>query len=704
MSSTTDFNMLRLEAPREILQITAGTHSTDHVEIASPSTWLRCLVRHQTQAERDIKQLFEACGNRLDQNDQRIVTIEAAYNELMNGTRYIYEQTQNNVRVSEEWIRSELANTANAYQTFSQQVWDSIAAHTTDVDLRQIHHGTQLARLNDALAFQQEANIARNQHLAKFQGDVTTWAATQNARTATLEGELAAAKDEIRRVAASIPLPTSRPNSPVLPTFLQRAPVRTPQGPLPVTRYPVHPAGPTIGNLFPIREVQPIPGIAAEGSGGGRPPRRPRQPAVSPSPTPPPAENDNDDDLYNRPHQPDTQANLPEADLTAIARLIGEGIAAAQAVPRQPGETTDGRIGTARLKMKNPEPFDGAATTKFSRWWESVVMFLGFYPNTTDRQKIAWVGALLTETALSWHLHRYRELGDTDTWANYSAAIRTEYHDSREAADAQLKLGQLKYQGSIRAYLTEFRTLNVYARATGEGLQEKINMAMPDSILDMRFNQNEEDFVDDEHFLQATYRAGVQVEKKKALKAAKEAMKGSGSTPPGKDGKDGKEGKKDSQGSGKGSGDGRDGKDGKKGGKNETAHKETGKSTSGGKSKGTGESGNHTVWKTIKEAFQGVPQDEIDNHKKNPEGCFRCGRNGHRTTDCYAQKTIEGTALPMGKSSAVGSKTEKRKREDEPATTTHAPKQPKTAAVKAEEEVDMRDVPVWMANSDESDF
>jgi hypothetical protein len=72
--------------------------------------------------------------------------------------------------------------------------------------------------------------------------------------------------------------------------------------------------------------------------------------------------------------------------------------------------------------------------------------------------------------------------------------------------------------------------------------------------------------------------------------------------------------------------------------------------------------------------------------------------------DCYAQKTVEGTALPMGKSSAVGSRTEKRKREDEPATTTHALKQPKTAAVKAEEEIDMWDVPVWMENSDESDF
>jgi hypothetical protein len=87
--------------------------------------------------------------------------------------------------------------------------------------------------------------------------------------------------------------------------------------------------------------------------------------------------------------------------MTAIARLIGEGIAVAQTATKPSLEQPDGRIGTARLKMKNPEPFDEAATTRFSRWWESVVMFLGFYPNTTDRQKIAWVGALLTDTALS---------------------------------------------------------------------------------------------------------------------------------------------------------------------------------------------------------------------------------------------------------------------------------------------------------------
>jgi len=43
----------------------------------------------------------------------------------------------------------------------------------------------------------------------------------------------------------------------------------------------------------------------------------------------------------------------------------------------------------------------------------------------------------------------------------------------------------LKYQGDIRSYMTEFRALNLYAHATGESLQEKVNLAMPESVMNM---------------------------------------------------------------------------------------------------------------------------------------------------------------------------------------------------------------------------
>jgi len=157
--------------------------------------------------------------------------------------------------------------------------------------------------------------------------------------------------------------------------------------------------------------------------------------------------------------------------------------------------------------------------------------YLSFYPETSDQQKIILVGTLLTGTAKAWDLHRYDTMGESDTWANYSAAIRTEYFASWQAAGPQLKPSQLRYIGDIRAYMTEFRALNKFARATGESLQEKIDLAMPEAVIDMRFTHYLGEFTGDEGFLHATYQAALQVERKKALKQAKEQMRGqTGST------------------------------------------------------------------------------------------------------------------------------------------------------------------------------
>jgi len=152
-------------------------------------------------------------------------------------------------------------------------------------------------------------------------------------------------------------------------------------------------------------------------------------------------------------------------------------------------------------------------------------MYLGFYPETIDRQKIAWVGTLLTDTALVWHLYHHRELQDNDTWANYSAAIRTQYRNEQEAVNAQLKLGQLRYQSSIRIYMMEFRALSNFARATGEALKEKVDLAMSSDILRMHFAHYLGEFADDEEFLEATYQARLQVEKMKILEKIREGTR-----------------------------------------------------------------------------------------------------------------------------------------------------------------------------------
>jgi len=227
------------------------------------------------------------------------------------------------------------------------------------------------------------------------------------------------------------------------------------------------------------------------------------------------------------------------------------------------------------------------------------------------------------------------------------AAIRAEYLDTREAANAQLKLSQLKYTVDIWTYLTEFQALNNYTRATGEGLQEKIDLAMPESVLDMRFAHYLGEFADDEGFLQATYQAALQVEKKKALRVVREAMRVplTGTKDPKKEKE--KERRNPST-----------AKQGTEQGKNPAA---TGRK----------------AWVSLETALKGVPIKEQDEYKTT-ENCRRCGRPGHKTFECYAFTTARGTSLPVAPWKA-SSATGKRKATEEPDQRTV--KQRKVAAV-----------------------
>jgi len=574
--TSSDFNMLQLEAPRDMLQITDGTHPTEGaVEITNPATWIRTMVRHQKQAERDLKELTDLCGNTIDQTNQRIQQIKEAYQTLAEGTRYIYDRANANQEIEEAWVRSELAAAANTYQTFAQNVWQEIIKRTQEANQQQISQALQLARVNNALAFLGEANTARNQHLATFQGNVELWAADHTQKMATVEQELRQARRDIQQLVVRIPLPpaTRSPTPPPLPpTTPPRAgiaqawwsPARQPSTSVPAptsrrssmsSRHPpqvLQAAAALTRATYPLLQspirlgyppttrqtcppaIPPTPHGQTTVGGGNqgppRPPAGPPRPQRSPTPTPPPSSHGGTGLPSRRATpQPRTPPRAPAAALTptAIARIVGEGIAALQQQQQQqPQIRMEPRINTARLKMTNPESFDGKTTTSFATWWKSVTKYLGFYPETGDQQKIAWVGSLLTGTAKAWDLHRYDTLGEADTWANYSAAIRAEYLNPREAANTQLKLGHLKYAGDIRAYFTEFRSLNNYTRATGEGLQEKVDLAMTSEILRMRFSHNQEEFADDEGFLQATFQAGLQVERMKALEKARKPPKG----------------------------------------------------------------------------------------------------------------------------------------------------------------------------------
>lgn len=222
--------------------------------------------------------------------------------------------------------------------------------------------------------------------------------------------------------------------------------------------------------------------------------------------------------------------------------------------------------------------------------------------------------------------------------------------------------------------MTEFRALNNYARATGEGLQEKVDMAMTSEILRMRFAHFMEEFTDDEGFLQATLRYGLQVERMKALEKARERTK------PGRP----EEKKKDDRKT-----------DGRK--LTEKARREPRNDTGA-----RNEYGGTGRWSSEAAAFEGVPVSE-KRELMSTRGCHRCGRGHHRAAQCFAGTTAKGTSLPPAPWKVAGvTEGLKRKRAEEPKEIS-APKLQNLAAIDTME--DVRTLPLWADNSEEeSDF
>jgi len=357
MSASSDFNMLRLEAPKDLLQITDGTGPTEEVvEVANPVVWLRALVRQQKQAEADYRQLTELCGNAVDHTDQRIQRIEQAYQELSDGTRYVYDRVSANEEVAEAWIRSELATAANAYQTFARGVWQAIIERTNEAAQQQIGQATQLARVNDALAFQAAANAARSEHLATFQGNVELWATEHQKRVEYMETQLRNAQEAIQRVATAIPTAAS-------PAPAWRSPVRPPSTSAPTSHPPI---APLLGSPFPINPHRlrrnplllpstpsqrrkwppaipatppPLRRPLAQGAGGppSGPPSGPASPPTPPSPRVPFRRQQ----TPSPPRDPQTRVTMQE-----LIRLVAEGVAWAN----QDKEPRPERINTSRLK------------------------------------------------------------------------------------------------------------------------------------------------------------------------------------------------------------------------------------------------------------------------------------------------------------------------------------------------------------------
>jgi len=125
---------------------------------------------------------------------------------------------------------------------------------------------------------------------------------------------------------------------------------------------------------------------------------------------------------------------------------------------------------------------------------------------------------------------------------------------------------------------------------------------MPEAVIDMQFAHYLREFTDDEGFLHATYQAALQVERKKALKQAKEQMRGQTGNP----------------------GSGRTEKKEDKRQENRTSSKQKEshprESPSNVATKPTW-FGKKNTWPTMDEAMKGLPNNEKEEYRQSREDC-----------------------------------------------------------------------------------
>ncbi|KAK4220419.1 hypothetical protein QBC38DRAFT_462666, partial [Podospora fimiseda] len=357
---------------------------------------------------------------------------------------------------------------------------------------------------------------------------------------------------------------------------------------------------------------------------GGQPPRRPPPPtAAAPGfPDDDSSHSSSDEDLFSR-RNPRASRRDQEPLEDALAKALRRMVQKSSPAP----------FVANPIHMEKPPKFDGKDISKFKPWWMKVEAYIETYETSfaTDQQKINWVGSLLIDHAAIFHQNRVKQtrlLGLQDNWTIFVEAITKRFTNPAAEHVAFRKMKELKYKGDTQAYITELQDLNEDVRWSGPSLQDLVCRALPAEITRMVYSRRSGLPKEDDEFFLAIQEAGI-IHENIAANPGISASSGKG-TPVStqehlKSGRP--QGKEQRSASGPSPSS-----------KKEKDEKKTaGKKTSGDRNK---------VWSSTKEALKGVDQQDVDHRKSVNASCWRCGRENHHTTACFARKDINDKELP----------------------------------------------------------
>lgn len=296
--------------------------------------------------------------------------------------------------------------------------------------------------------------------------------------------------------------------------------------------------------------------------------------------------------------------------------------------------------------VNKPPTYDGKKLDSFRPWWARINAYLHAYAASfpTDSHKINWLGSMLSDKAQKWHDSRARQIqsmGVEDTWKGYSSALER-FKDPSERHRNAKKMEELKYNGDTAEYLTELLDLNETVGWAGTTFQNQIARTLPSKITELMYSMRGGVPETDDEFISAVREAGRVYEN--MLQAPGYQMGKGAPASRTEHSKSGQQPRKDSR----------------------------SPSDPNQSSKRPDRSAKDKKWSSNRDALKGIDQADIDQRKKDQVSCWRCGRDSHYTTECFAKKDNNGKDLPQPKeqqprTAAVSTKRKNDDREEEGA-------------------------------------
>ena len=197
--------MLQIQCPPTTAHLALGTTvAAKSIPIQNTAEWVQLWIRRQQQAEDDMSQLYGTVKEKYQRNTQAFKQIEAHYDHLYAGTKFLYEAFENDRKTIDETFTKEMTAVIQYQESFAREVQQMINKYTTDTLAKVRTERTEARRIQNAVDFVQQIAEFQGNEITTLRNNISQWADKKYIDIATLQDQLAESVQEIKKHQAAL--------------------------------------------------------------------------------------------------------------------------------------------------------------------------------------------------------------------------------------------------------------------------------------------------------------------------------------------------------------------------------------------------------------------------------------------------------------------------------------------------------------------